>query len=74
MMTVARRKKKAWMTGEQLAAIREALGLTQVELAECLDLTSVMVSTYERGASPIPKPLAVLMKAARDGKIKLTRN
>lgn len=34
---------------------REALGLTQAQLARELGLDSITVSRYERGVSPIPK-------------------
>lgn len=34
---------------------REALGLTQAQLARELGLDSITVSRYERGVHPIPK-------------------
>lgn len=71
MSAMPRVKKTTWMSGEEFASIRNELELTQVELAQRLDLTSTMVSGYERGKSPIPRILADLMRAAKAGRIKL---
>jgi transcriptional regulator with XRE-family HTH domain len=43
------------MKPEEMKRRREALGLTQVQLARVLGLDSITVSRYERGVRPIPK-------------------
>jgi len=47
--------------GEYLAQAREALDMTQVELAESVEVTAGQVSKWERGLSlPAPRKLAKL--------------
>lgn len=43
------------MKPEEMKRRREALGLTQAQLARELGLDSITVSRYERGVHPIPK-------------------
>lgn len=43
------------MKPEEMKQRREALGLTQAQLARELGLDSITVSRYERGVHPIPK-------------------
>jgi transcriptional regulator with XRE-family HTH domain len=43
------------MTPQEMKRRREALGLTQAQLARELGLDSITVSRYERGVHPIPK-------------------
>lgn len=42
---------------------RERLGLTQVEFAEALGVTSTTVSRYETGLVDIPKHMALTLEA-----------
>lgn len=71
MSNVGRKAKQSWMKPEDFAKIREALGLTQAELAAKLDITSTTVSGYELGRVPVPKVLMLLLKAAKAEKITL---
>lgn len=51
------------MTPEQFREIRHKHGLTQLELARVLGLSSFMtVSRYERGVIPVAGAIEVLMK------------
>ena len=43
--------------GARIAALRKDQGLTQVELAEALDLTQQMVASYEVGRRRVPASL-----------------
>ncbi len=56
--------------GQRLAAIRKQRGLTQVELADALGTSQVIVSDYERGKlRPHPtmlSRLAVVLKVSAD--------
>jgi transcriptional regulator with XRE-family HTH domain len=51
------------MTPEEMKRRREALGLTQAELARELGLDSITVSRYERGVNPIPKHIGLAVEA-----------
>lgn len=66
-----KREKAIYMTGEEFVGIRNALGKTQTELATLLDYTSISISNFETGETRIPKTLALLMRAAGSGKVKL---
>lgn len=48
------------MKGAALRKRRKALGMTQVELAQALGVTSNTVARYERDESGIPEPVARL--------------
>ena len=39
----------ARVIGERLAALRKAKGLTQIDVAQALDITQTLISKYERG-------------------------
>lgn len=62
------------MTGPEIRAIRESLGLTQTAWGRMLGLDGndesvrIMVSMYERGVRPVPRTKALLaeMIAARE--------
>lgn len=43
------------MSPQEMKRRREALGLTQAQLARELGLDSITVSRYERGVHPIPR-------------------
>jgi transcriptional regulator with XRE-family HTH domain len=48
--TKARKKKaKTETPGQRLARLRRARGVTQVELAEAIDVSQPVISMYERG-------------------------
>ena len=52
-----------------------ALGLSQIELAEKLEIKSNTISRYERGASKIPKAIElslVALECLEQGKVKET--
>jgi DNA-binding XRE family transcriptional regulator len=58
------------MTNHEFKMIRVGLGITQAELARVLRHTlPLTISTYERETNPrpIPKHVALLMIAYRDG-------
>jgi transcriptional regulator with XRE-family HTH domain len=59
------------MKGEDFAAIRVALGHTQVEFAKLLGVTSTSISNYELGHVPIPKMLYLLLTAVKQKKVTL---
>jgi DNA-binding transcriptional regulator YiaG len=50
------------MAPKEVRRLRQRLGLTQVELAQRLDLNKMTVSRWERGLVPIPKATAELLK------------
>lgn len=39
----------ARLIGERLSALRKAKGLTQIDVAQALDITQTLISKYERG-------------------------
>lgn len=50
------------MTPAEFCALRDQLGVTQVELARMLGVTSISVSRYETGARPISSTVAILLR------------
>jgi predicted transcriptional regulator len=65
MRGAKRKKPKAAMTPEEFVRIREALGLTQKQLAERTGLHPVTVAKYEipgKGGYLVLKPVAELMR------------
>lgn len=54
----------------ELKRRREALGLTQTELAEILGFVSNTVSGYETGRLEIPKFMGLVLEALEARKIK----
>ena len=48
--------------GRRLALVREALGLSQYELAEALNLTPGAIGNYEQGKRLVPPHIAVRLK------------
>jgi transcriptional regulator with XRE-family HTH domain len=48
--------------GERLREMREALGLTQLELAEALRVTDRSIRRYEAGTTTIPSDVVLQMK------------
>jgi DNA-binding transcriptional regulator YiaG len=50
------------MTPKELRAIREKFKLTQVELAEGLDVQPKIVTRWERGVLPINRVTALAME------------
>ncbi len=57
------------MDGKKLRAIRKQLGLTQVQFAERLGVTSTAVAYWERGERPIGEPVARLASILATGKV-----
>jgi transcriptional regulator with XRE-family HTH domain len=53
------------MTGEELRAIRLALGIGQVRFARMLGKHPVTISNYERGVYPIPETVARLARTLK---------
>ena len=51
------------MDKDELKKRRERLGLTQVEFAEALGVTSTTVSRYETGLVDIPKHMVLTLEA-----------
>lgn len=51
------------MKPDELKRRREALGLTQEQLARELDVTTMSVSRWERGVYPIPYYIGLAMEA-----------
>jgi transcriptional regulator with XRE-family HTH domain len=51
------------MTPADLKRRREALGLTQEQLARELDVTTMTVSRYERGVNAIPHIFELALEA-----------
>lgn len=50
------------MEGEKLKKKRIALGLTQAQLAEILDVKPNTVARWERGLLPVPKTVELAME------------
>lgn len=46
---VASTEEEARAIGQRLTAIRKARGLTQIDVAQKLDITQTLISKYERG-------------------------
>ena len=53
------------MTPDAFRAAREALGLSQGQLAATLDLRRQTVNRYERGRVPIPRTVEMAMELLR---------
>ncbi len=51
------------MKPEELQRRREALGLTQEQLARELDVTVTTVSRWERGVFPVPHYISLALEA-----------
>jgi transcriptional regulator with XRE-family HTH domain len=49
------------MEGEELKEKRTALGLTQAQLAEILDVKPNTVARWERGILPVPRTVELAM-------------
>jgi transcriptional regulator with XRE-family HTH domain len=47
------------MTADEFRAVRQRLGLTQVLLAELLDITASSISNYEGAHGPYPIPRVI---------------
>ena len=70
------------MTGSQMKAIREGLGLSQVQFGNAIGYTdgtrntvSVNIDRYERGKRPIPKWVATTVRALdTDGLLEFIAN
>lgn len=67
-MGVNSRERKAAMTAEEFKQAREALGMSQAELAREMGLSNVTVWRYESGETPITedraKTLRLMLSAA----------
>jgi transcriptional regulator with XRE-family HTH domain len=50
------------MEGEKLKEKRTALGLTQAQLAEILDVKPNTVARWERGLLPVPRTVELAME------------
>jgi transcriptional regulator with XRE-family HTH domain len=68
------------MSPEEFKHLRESLSsprdpqshLTQLELANLLDINPMTISRFERGISEIPKTVAVIMLALKSGIIDIS--
>jgi transcriptional regulator with XRE-family HTH domain len=59
--------------GEQLRAIRKAMGLTQAQLAERIAMTSSSVARMEQGVMIVTPPMALLISyVAREAGVDLS--
>lgn len=54
------------MQGEELKAIRKAIGMSQGQFAEALGLTGTFIGLMERGVKPIEKRTALAVLYLRD--------
>jgi len=54
--------RRAYMTNEVFAAVREATGLSIPQLAAHLGLTPKSVYRYEHGQQPVPRFISLAMK------------
>jgi transcriptional regulator with XRE-family HTH domain len=57
----------------ELQRIREALGLTQAQLADEIGVHRVTVAKWETGDRTIPEPVARLVQRIRDERKRLKR-
>jgi DNA-binding transcriptional regulator YiaG len=55
-------KRTKHMTPDELADIRERLGMTKSQLADHLDIDPRTVRRWELGEVEIPKPVAMLLR------------
>jgi DNA-binding transcriptional regulator YiaG len=62
---MARKKKRIYMTGEEMRAIRLRLGMTQVQFARSLGKHVISVSNMERGKYYITESIAKLVRTLR---------
>lgn len=60
----------SFMESAELKQRREQLGLTQAELAEVLGVAENTVWRYEKGATAIPKHMALTLEALEARQIK----
>lgn len=51
------------MTPARFAQIRRWMGMTQVAMAEHMEVSERQVRAFERGSQPIPRPYAVSLAA-----------
>ena len=51
------------MTPARFTQIRRWMGMTQVAMAEHLEVSERQIRAYERGECPIPRPFAVSLAA-----------
>lgn len=69
MSTVGRKAKSSHLKDGEFLKIRTALARQQRDIAEWLDVSVNSVSMMEIGKLPVPKPVAMLMKLAKQGTI-----
>ncbi|HAN90702.1 MAG TPA: transcriptional regulator [Nitrospira sp.] len=62
-MTEAKSTLKVHIVGEQAAAARKLLKMTQIELAEATGLTHITIVRFERGASVRPETVEAIREA-----------
>jgi len=55
------------MTPEHFKRARQGFSLTQTDLAETLGLRARQVKRYERGDTPIPKTVALIIRGFETG-------
>ena len=48
--------------------LRQALGLTQVQVAQMMDYTSRQVQNWDYGKCEVPKPVMTLLEQKLEGK------
>lgn len=65
MVPLSKRDQEEYMSGEELRAIRLALGMTQAEMAEQIGISRTFIGLMERGKKPVSQRTAAAIHAAR---------
>lgn len=71
MADVGRKAKKSRMKPADFAKLRKELGLSQTTLGKWLDLSTNSISMMELGEIPISKPIALIFKLVKEGRIRV---
>ena len=58
------------MTAEEFRCVLRDLDLTQIAVAELLGISERQVGNYAIGHTPVPEPVAILLRLCKAGRIK----